>query len=66
MKRHCVLLLTLSETLETTSRDRPKSAPYLRLKIVKGLQYVKVLVSWGPFHEFFLEKKVSQCRKTKG
>ena len=34
-----------------TSRNRPKSAPYLRLKNSKGLQYVKVLVSWGPFYE---------------
>ena len=44
-----------------TRRDQPKSAPYLRLKIAKGLQNVKVLVNWGPFYENF--EKVSQCRK---
>ena len=34
-------------------------------KIAKGLQYVKVLVSWGPFYEKkFLEKKSHNAEKT--
>ena len=33
-------------------------------KIAKGLQYVKVLVSWGPFYEkFFLEKSLTMPKK---
>ena len=50
-----------------TSRDRPKSAPYLGSKIAKGLQYVKVLVSWGPFYERkILEKKPHNAKKIEG
>ena len=50
-----------------TSRDRPKSAPYLGSKIAKGLQYVKVLVSWGPFYERkILEKKSHNAKKIEG
>ena len=31
-------------------------------KLTKGLQYVKVVVSWGPFYEKkFFGQKVSQC-----
>ena len=43
-----------------TSRERPKSAPYLRLKKAKGLQNVKVLVNWGPFYEFFLKSDYAE------
>ena len=47
-----------------TSRDRPKSAPYLRLKIPKGLQNVKVLLNWGPFNgKFFFGKKSQNAEK---
>ena len=49
---------------ETTRRERPKSAPYPRLKNSKGLQNFKVLVNWEPFHEKNFLKKVAQCRKT--
>ena len=34
--------------LEITSRGRPKSAPYLRLKIARGLQSGKVFSSTSP------------------
>ena len=46
-----------------TSRERPKSAPYLRIKIAKGVQNVKVLVNWGPFYEKN-EKKSHNAEKT--
>ena len=46
-----------------TSRERPKSAPYLRLKNTKRLQNVKVLVNWGPVYKKIL-KKVSMPKKT--
>ena len=36
---------------EQTSREQPKSAPYLRLKIAKGVQNVKVLMNLEPFME---------------
>ena len=50
-----------------TSRDRPNSAPYLRLKNSKRTSICQVLVSWGPFYENFFGNKVSQCRnKLKG
>ena len=51
------------KTQVITNRERHKSAPYLRLKIAKGLQNVKVLVNWGPFHENKIGKKVTQCQK---
>ena len=47
-------------TFKRTSRDRPKSVLYLRLKNTKGLQ--NVLVNLEPFMKFFL-KKVSKRRK---
>ena len=34
-----------------TSRERPKSAPYLRLKKTKGLQSVKYSLLQYPFEE---------------
>ena len=43
-----------------SSRDRPKSAPYLRLK------NVKVLVNWGPFYGIFFEKSLTMPKKLKG
>ena len=49
----------------STSRDRrPKSAPYLRLKIAKGLQNVKVLMNWGPFMGKKTEKSFTMPKKT--
>ena len=60
-----------------TSRERPKSAPYLRLKKAKGLQSVKVFSftvpekpkSWTelarPF-EFLTSIKLQNIKKLKG
>ena len=50
----CPVVTTLVRTVQT-SRDWPKSAPYLRLKYSKGLQSVKVFSSTAP------EKKLKKC-----
>ena len=58
-------VVKLTIPTETTSRDRAKSAPYLRLKNSNRLQYVKVLVSWGPFYEkHFWKKSLTMPKKT--
>ena len=53
-------------TNEITSWDRPKSAPYLRLKKAKGLQNVKVLVNWGPFYGKNCKKSNNGGKNLKG
>ena len=47
---------------EITSRERPKSAPYLRLKIIQGTTIGK---TWEKFffHKTYLVKKVAYFRK---
>ena len=53
-----------------TRRERPKSAPYLRLKNIQGTTIVKIWkknFSKKLFLKFFFEKKyflVAKCRKT--
>ena len=57
------------ECVEETSRERPKSAPFLRLKNskrAKGLRNVKVLVNWGPFSEEKILKSLTMPKKLKG
>ena len=50
--------------LEKTSRERPKSAPYPRLKNSKRTSNFQVLVNWEHFYEKKkFSKKVPQCRK---
>ena len=49
-----------------TSRERPKSAPYLCSKIAKGLQNVKVLVNLEPFMKTNFEKSRTVPKKSKG
>ena len=45
-----------------TSRDRPKSAPYLRLKNSKKTSKCQSIGELGTFYEKKIEKK-SHCRK---
>ena len=45
-----------------TSRDRPKSAPYLRLKNSKKTSKCQIIGELGTFYEKKIEKK-SHCRK---
>ena len=52
-----------------TSRERPKSAPYLRLKNTKGLQNVKVRlqkIEGGPFGEKNFKKVSQNLKYSKG
>ena len=46
-----------------TSRERRKSAPYQRLKIVKGLQRAKVLVNRTPLMIFVFGKSLTMAKK---
>ena len=50
-------------TIHETSRERPKSAPYPRLKNSKRISNFQVLVNWEHFYEIFFSEKVPQCRK---
>ena len=45
------------------SRDRPKSAPYLRLKNTKRTSKCQSIGELGTLLWNFFRKKVSQCRK---
>ena len=45
-------------------RDRPKSAPYLRLKNSKRNSKCKSIVDFGTFYEFFLKKSLTMPKKT--
>ena len=56
--------MILNKLFSKTSWDRPKSVPYLRLKIAKGLQSVKVFSSTAP--GIFFEKGLTMPKKMKG
>ena len=49
--------------LKETSRDRPKSAPYLRLKNTKRTSKCQSIGELGTLLWKFFSKKISQCRK---
>ena len=49
--------------IQPTSRDRPKSAPYLRLKNTRRTSKCQSIGELGTLLWNFFRKKVSQCRK---
>ena len=62
--RHSTEFLSTSKKgeLEETRRERPKSAPYLRLKNIQGTTIGNI---WKVFFQKkVFGKKVAQCRKT--
>ena len=50
-------------TIHETSRERPKSAPYPRLKNSKRISNFQVLLNWEHFYEFFFRKKSHNAEK---
>ena len=53
------------ETNPETRRERPKSAPYLRLKNIQGTNIGKIWKNDFFFKKKYFLKKVAQCRKLK-
>ena len=58
-------LIVFNQKQCLTSRERPKSAPYPRLKTSKRTSNFQVLVNWEHFYEnFFFEKSPTMPKKT--
>ena len=52
------------ENEQSTRRERPKSAPYLRLKNIQGTTIGNIWKKKYFFSKKVFGKKVAQCRKT--
>ena len=57
-------LLRYLRSIRITSRERPKSAPYPRLKNSRRTSNFQVLVNWEHFYEKKIEKSPTMPKKT--